>query len=72
MSELDDLVGRIEAITADLDDIAFARLNEAVASRATARPASDKAMMQARRALEKAAHALRTIDGRDDEPAREV
>lgn len=62
MTGIDDLIARIEAVAADLDDLAFDQLSEAVASRATARPESDKRLMQARRALEKAAQALRAIN----------
>ena len=72
MSEFDELIARIDAVAADLDDLAFTRLNEAVASRATVRPESDKRMMQARRALEKAAHALRAIDATGDDLSGDV
>ena len=49
--------------------MAFGELTEAVAARAGVRPAADKQLMQARRALEKAAAALRSIDGPADEMA---
>ncbi len=62
MSDYADLVGRIEAIVEEIDDRAFGELTEAVAARAGGRPAADKQLMQARRALEKAAAALRAID----------
>lgn len=52
------LADRVEAITADLDELMFDSLREAAASRA-GRPADDKRLMQARRALDKAAHLLR-------------
>ena len=57
------LADRIEAITADLDELMFDALREAAAAR-SGRPADDKRLMQARRALDKAAHLLRgtTID----------
>jgi uncharacterized protein (DUF885 family) len=57
-----DLVGRLESIAADLDEMAFDRLREAVADGATARPVDDKRLMQARRAIEKAAAVLRQLD----------
>jgi hypothetical protein len=55
-------VERLEAIAADLDEIAFDRLREAVADGEVARPADDKKLMQARRAIEKAAAVLRQLD----------
>lgn len=56
------LVERLESIAADLDEIAFDRLREAVADGEIARPADDKRLMQARRAIEKAAGVLRQLD----------
>jgi hypothetical protein len=55
-------VDRLEAIAADLDEVAFDRLREAVAEGEVARPADDKRLMQARRAIEKAAAVLRQLD----------
>jgi hypothetical protein len=55
-------VERLEAIAADLDEMAFDRLREAVADGEVARPADDKKLMQARRAIEKAAAVLRQLD----------
>lgn len=57
-----DLVSRLEAVAADLDDLAFDRLREAVADGELARPADDKRLMQARRAIDKAAVILRSLD----------
>ena len=62
MGEYDRLVERLEAIGAELDDMAFDRLREAVADGELARPADDKKLMQARRAIEKAAGVLRQLD----------
>jgi hypothetical protein len=56
-----DLIGRIEAISAEIDDMAFDQLREASADGGVARPVSDRRLMQARRALDKAAEALRSI-----------
>jgi hypothetical protein len=56
------LVERLEMIAADLDEIAFDRLREAVADGEVVRPADDKKLMQARRAIEKAAAVLRQLD----------
>ncbi len=55
-------VERLEAIAADLDEMAFDRLREAVADGEVTRPAEDKQLMQARRAIEKAAAVLRQLD----------
>ena len=55
-------VERLEAIAADLDEMAFDRLREAVAEGEVERPADDKKLMQARRAIEKAAAVLRQLD----------
>lgn len=61
MSDLGSLADRLDAIVADLDEIAFDRLREAAADGATARPADDKELVKARRAVEKAAHLLRQL-----------
>lgn len=55
-------VERLDAIAADLDEVAFDRLREAVADGEVKRPADDKKLMQARRAIEKAAAVLRQLD----------
>ena len=62
MADYDNLVDRLESIAMDLDEIAFDQLREAVAEGEVARPASDKKLMQARRAIEKAAAILRQLD----------
>lgn len=67
--ELSGLVDRLESVAADLDDLAFAGLREAVADGETARPAADKQLMQARRAIEKAATLLRQLEGRASDDA---
>jgi len=60
------LADRLEAVGADVDDIAFDALREAVADGEVARPVDDKKLMQARRAIEKAATILRQLDGSDE------
>ncbi len=55
-------VERLDAIAADLDEVAFDRLREAVADGEVKRPVDDKKLMQARRAIEKAAAVLRQLD----------
>ena len=62
MGEYSGLIGRLESVAADLDEIAFDRLREAVAEGELTRPAGDKQLMQARRAIEKAAGVLRQLD----------
>lgn len=54
----DDLAEQLDAIAAELDERAFELLREAAAEH-SGRPADDKRLTQARRAVEKAAHLLR-------------
>jgi hypothetical protein len=63
VGELQPLIDRLESVAADIDDLAFDRLTAAVADGEVERPADDKALMQARRAIEKAALVLRRIEG---------
>ncbi len=60
--EYDEFVQRLESLAADLDEVAFDRLREAVADGEVTRPPQDKQLMQARRAIEKAAAVLRQLD----------
>ena len=62
MGEYAELVHRLESIASDLEEIAFDRLREAVDDGELTRPADDKRLMQARRAVEKAAGVLRQLD----------
>ena len=62
MGEFAEFVERLESVAADLDDLAFDRLREAVADGEVTRPTDDKRLMQARRAIEKAAGVLRQLD----------
>ena len=66
MADYEHLVDRLESVASDLDEIAFDQLREAVADGEVTRPESDKKLMQARRAIEKAAMILRRLDG--DQP----
>ena len=61
MTRTEELAERLDQIVADLDELAFDQLREAVADGATERPTSDKELAKARRAAEKAAHILRSI-----------
>jgi hypothetical protein len=54
----DNLADRLQSVVEDLDQIAFDQLREAAAE-GQARPADDKMLTQARRAVEKAVHLLR-------------
>ncbi len=60
--EYSGLIERLESVAADLDEMAFDRLREAVADGEVTRPPDDKKLMQARRAIEKAAAVLRQLD----------
>jgi hypothetical protein len=62
VSEVARIAERLESIVEELDEIAFERLREAAGDGATERPASDRRLVQARRAVEKAAGVLRTLD----------
>jgi hypothetical protein len=64
MTRLEELANRLEAIRAELDELSFDLLQQAVADGATTRPSEDKAVTQARRSVEKAARLLR--DAVDD------
>ena len=57
-----DLAGRLEQIGAELDDLSLDLLHEAVAEGATRRPDADRVLTQARRAVEKAAHLLGSLE----------
>lgn len=57
----EQLVERLETVIADIDEMSFDLLREAVADGATARPTADKELVKARRAVEKAAAILRTL-----------
>lgn len=56
---LEELADRLEAISAELDDLVLDVLREAAGAGATRRPEVDKRLTQARRAVDKAAHLLR-------------
>jgi hypothetical protein len=62
----DDLVARLEALVADLDERAFDLLREA-AREGGGRPDDDKRLVQARRALEKAIRLLSGGSATSDE-----
>jgi hypothetical protein len=65
MNRYDDLAERLEAIVGELDELSMDLLQQAVADGATQRPAADRSLTQARRAVEKAASLLRQVDDVD-------
>jgi hypothetical protein len=58
----DELADRLDAISEDLADAAIGALSAAARRGDRSRPATEKTVTQARRAVEKAAHLLRSID----------
>jgi hypothetical protein len=56
--DYDEFADRLDSIAEELDEVMFDRLREASAAR-TGRPADDKRLTQARRAIEKASRLLR-------------
>ena len=62
MTRYAELAERLEAIGVELDELSFDLLQQAVADGATQRPAADRTLTQARRAVEKAAGLLRQLD----------
>ncbi len=62
MNDLGAIADRLEVIVADLDEVAFDQLREAMAAGARTRPDSDRTITQARRAIEKAVHLLRSVE----------
>ena len=61
MTRYEDVAERLDAIGAELDELSFDLLQQAVADGATQRPAADRTLTQARRAVEKAAGLLRQL-----------
>ena len=59
------LADRLDAVVEEIDEIAFDRLREAVADGEVDRPRADRRLVQARRAVEKAAGILRALDEHD-------
>jgi hypothetical protein len=63
VTRYEELAERLEVIGAELDELSFDLLQQAVADGATQRPPADKTLTQARRAVEKAAGLLRQLEG---------
>ena len=64
MSDYDDLIARLRSVSDDLADRAIAVLSEASRARETKRPEEERALTQARRAVEKAISVLERLQGR--------
>jgi hypothetical protein len=65
MTRYEDLAERLEAIVGELDELSMDVLQQAIADGVTQRPAADRSITQARRAVEKAAVLLRQVDDDD-------
>lgn len=62
MNDLNSVADRLAAIVEELDEIAFDRLRLAAADGKRERPADDRELTKARRAVEKAVVVLRRLD----------
>jgi predicted DNA-binding protein len=65
MSRYDELAERLDALSEDLGDLSLDVLKEAMRSGAIRRPDADKKLVQARRAVEKAAQLVRNLGNPD-------
>ena len=63
--QYDHFADRLDAVAEDLDEVMFEQLREAAADK-SGRPADDKRLTQARRAIEKASRLLRGTTTDDD------
>ena len=59
----EDLADRLDVIAEELSDLALDSLRAALERGDSSRPVEEKRLTQARRAVEKAAHLLRSADG---------
>ena len=67
MTDFSQLAERVDAVAEEIDEVAFDLLREAMADGVVERPQVDRRLMQARRAVEKAAGILRDLDGESSE-----
>ena len=58
----DDIADRLDAIAEELAETALTELSSAIRRGDQKRPAAERSLTQARRAIEKATHLLRGID----------
>jgi len=63
MADLDELIERLRSVSEDLADRAISVLSEASRAGETKRPAEERALTQARRAVEKAIVILEKLQG---------
>lgn len=61
-----DLADRLEAIAEELAESAMIELSSAIRRGDQQRPATERTLTQARRAIDKASHLLRNIDSHDE------
>jgi hypothetical protein len=61
--DLTTIADRLEAIAEELADLAIVRLRDSIGAGATTVPIDEKRITQARRAIDKAVHVLRTQAG---------
>lgn len=61
------LADRLDAISEEIAETALTELKSAVRRGEQKRPATERTLTQARRAVEKAAHLLRNLDNADSE-----
>jgi len=62
MARYHELADRLDDVVSELDQASFDLLQQAVADGASTRPAADRTLAQARRAVEKAARLLRDLE----------
>jgi hypothetical protein len=67
VTDYQSLADRLRGIADELDDASFTLLHDAVVEGAIERPAADKTLIQARRAIEKAATLIDSL-ANDNEP----
>ena len=63
----DDLADRLSSLAEEIADLAIDSIRQALRSGATGRPAAERTLTQARRAVEKAAHLLRGVEEPEDD-----
>jgi hypothetical protein len=68
MSRYGELAAQLDAVVADLDELALDTLREALADGRSSRPPSDREVTRARRAVEKAAGILHALDCTEVDP----
>jgi len=67
MSELDDIISRLRSVSEDLADRAISALSATLRAGGPKRPDSERALTQARRAVEKAIGLLERLPSSTDD-----